>query len=502
MSSAAQNQFGGDFHLTYEQLLLQCDGELSGVDSGVAGSHLGACASCRGRLQELTEGVDAFLMFRRRVLVAAVPAPVHQWADLEAEFERIDHPWKARFDFAFSGFLSACRGLRYNMAAAVALLVLIFLIFQPWATTVSAAKLLARAIAAQSATLRSTREPVVYQRLRIQLNSGAAGARAITDYESWRDLQNGRFREAVSSVAAGVDSSGASIAELRRIYAVNHLDWQSPLSAEAYGRWSAGLAAGRASVARGHGDASGGGSWLVLTTVATAEPRGDEIGKAEFFVRASDWHPLAVHFSLKDREYEISEAAFQVVPLGQVDSSLFDGSAAGGAEQVESAAPGDRGRGVHGGGDVGRVRRSEQRKNTAHAPTGKSPATAGAANQKQPDATHEARPDAKSSAPAKSVRAETGAAEADTGMDLPLTLTYGVSTPLDQLTPGGGSRLNLGLPPAGMALNPGMAFAEQLARERAAMQQTVPQPPKPVAPGSKLPNPRRIGGHPIKSKTN
>ncbi|MGA8223221.1 MAG: hypothetical protein WB780_16340, partial [Candidatus Acidiferrales bacterium] len=483
-----------------EQLLLHCDGELSGGDSGLAGSHLDACLSCRGRLRELTEGVDALLMFRGGVFPAAVPAPVHGWADLDEEFKRIDHPWKARFDFALEGFLGACRGLRYNMAAAVALLVLIFLIFQPWAATVSAAKLLARAIAAQSAALRATREPVVHQKLRIQVNSGAA--RTLTDYESWRDLRSGRFREMISSGIA--DTSADGIRSLRRIYEANHLDWQTPLSAEAYGRWSAGLAEGRASVARGHGDGSGGGSWLVLTTVATGEPRGDQIGKAEFFVRASDWHPVAMHFSLKDREYEISEAAFQVVPLGQVDSSLFDGSAAAGTEQVESAAPGDGRRNVHGGVGVGvgRARRSERRTNTAIAPAGKFPATTGAANQKQPEASHEPRPDAKSPAPAKSVRAETDAAGADTGMDLPLTLTYGVSTPLDQLTPGGGSRLNLGLPPAGMALNPGMAFAEQLARERAAMQQTVPQSPKPAAPGSKLPNHRRIGGHPIKSKTN
>jgi len=458
MSSAAQN------HLTDEQLLLHSDGELNGANLASACAHLEACSSCRARLEELTGGVDAFLLFRSRVLIPALPAPLHGWADLDAQFERLDHPWKARFDTALGGFRSAFRGLGYNMAAALGLLILIFLIFQPWQATVSAAKLLARAIAAQSAALRSTPKPVVHQKLRIQFNPGAPGSRARVDYESWRDFRSGRFRGAVSPGAAGAggaagssDSDDERIAGLRRVYAANHLDWQAPLSAEAYQRWSSALAAGRASVTRERREAAEGDSWLILTTLATPTPRGDEIGKAQLMVRASDWHPVAVHLSLKDREYEISEAAFQVVPLSQVESSVFAG-AANGAEQVNSPAPGNSQPGARAAKGDDRQQHEHPRKISANALAPTRPAANTAPIQDRP-----------------------GAADADTFLDLPITLNYPAPAPLDQGTPAA-PRLNLGLPLAPMPLNPGMALAEQLARQQELMQKTQQQRPIKLAP--------------------
>ena len=334
-------------HFTDEQLLLLSDGELNGANSGTVCSHLQFCSSCRARLDELTTGVEAFLLFRSQVFLPALPSPLHAWEDLDGQFERIDHPWKMKFESTLGAFYSACRGFRYNMSAAAVLLTIIFLIFQPWQATVSAAQLLARAIAAQSAILRSTPKPVVHQKLRIQCDVGAPGSGTSMDYESWRYVGNGQFRETISSglhSSVPANPSDDRIGVLRHIYAVNRLDWQSPLSPEAYERWSA----GRGSVARGRGDSSQPGLWLILTTLATPTPRGDEIGRAQFVVRASDWHPVAVRLSLRDRQYEIREVSYQVVPLSQVDSSLFD-SAAPAADQVKSPTPGNALRNNHEG---------------------------------------------------------------------------------------------------------------------------------------------------------
>jgi hypothetical protein len=476
MSSAGQFHLTGDFHLTDGQLLLHCDGGPNAVDSRPAASHLELCTSCRARLEGLTAEVDAFLLFRSRFFLPALPSPPHAWPDLSGQFERLDHPWRAKFDSALDGFLHMCRGLRYNMVAAAALLILIFLIFQPWQATVSAAKLLARAIAAQSAVLRSTKEPVVHHKLRIQFHSAAQDSHTLLDYESWRDFRNGRFGEAISSGAS--DSSDKCMNDLRRVYAANHLDWQSPLSAEAYERWSATLVGGRASVARGHGDSSGAAPWLILTTFATPNPQGDEIGKAQLVVRRSDWHPVSVRLSLKDREYEISEVVFQVVPLAQFDSSLFDDTIPG-ADQASSPARQNSLSDVHAGRTAGREQRSRQTGLSANAP----PAALAVPSQGQPGTSHAPTSRATRSTAGDQDAAETS--DAGASMDLPITLSSPVSTPAD-LAPAG-PRLNFGLPTAPAALNPGMALAEQIARQQELMRTTQQRPSKVAAPSPATP---------------
>jgi hypothetical protein len=454
MTSATQFHLTGGFHLTDVQLLLHCDGGLREANSSLAASHLEGCSSCRSRLQELTEGVDAFLLFRGRVFLSALPSPLHAWPDLDEQFERIDHPWKAKLDSALDGLRSMCRGLRYNMVAAAALLILIFVIYQPWQATVSAAKLLARAIAAQSAVLRSTKEPVVHHKLRIQFHSAAPASHTLVGYESWRDFRNGRFREALASGSSV--TSDERIAELQRVYATNHLDWQSPLSAQGYERWNSALVGGRTSVARDRSGTSPDGSRLILTTLATPNPEGDAIGKAQLVVRASDWHPVALLLTLKDREYEISEVAFQVLPISQFDSSLFD-EIADGADQVNPNSP----------------------------TPGNSLPTIHAARIDKPHhqglgAPHAAQPRATPSADGKQDAAETN----DAGLDLPVTLSYPAPTPLVDQPVTAGPRLNLSLAPAPIALNPGMALAEQLARQQSLMSSTQQPAPKQATPAT------------------
>jgi hypothetical protein len=452
-------------HFTDEQLLLLSDGELNVAKSGSTRSHLEICSICRVRLEELTTGVEAFLLFRSHVLLPALPSPLHAWEDLDGQFEGLDHPWKMKFESALGGLHSACRGLRYNMAAAAALMIIIFLIFQPWQATVSAAKLLARAIAAQSAILRSTPEPVVHQKLRIQCDVGAPGSGAPMDYESWRYVGNGRFRETISSeLYSSVPSSPSDdgIGGLRRVYAVNRLDWQSPLSAEAYQRWSA----GRGSVARARGDSSQPGLWLIMTTLATPTPQGDEIGQAQFVVRASDWHPVAVRLSLRDRHYEIREISYRVVPLSQVDSSLFD-STTPGADQVKSPKPGNALRNIHEG-----KRRSS--------------AVIGTRNQERNDFPSVPQPQVMTSTGGNAAAAELGAGEAETSLNPPLTLRFAASASSGPAVPVR-PRLNLSWAHPPVTLDPRMAFAEQLARQQEVMQQALTHPSRLAAPAPRGP---------------
>lgn len=298
------------------------------------------------------------------------------------------------------------------------------------------------------------------------------------DYESWRYVGNGYFREMISSglqSSVPLSPSDDRIGVLRHVYAVNRLDWQSPLSAEAYERWSA----GRGSVARGRGDSSQPGLWLILTTLATPTPQGDEIGHAQFVVRASDWHPVAVRLSLRDRQYEIREVSYQVVPLSQIDSSLFD-SATAGADQVKSPTPENSPRNIH----EGRRRSS---------------AVIGARNQERNDFPSMPQPEVRPSTAGNEAAAELGSGDAVTSLNPPLTLQFASSTSSEPEAPVS-PRLNLSWAHAPVTPNPGMSFAEQLAREQQVIQQALQHASRlaaPAQPGArektKTKNPRRPG---------
>jgi hypothetical protein len=307
MSRARANEV----HLTEEQLLLCADGESLFRGHGAEGFHLGDCSTCRGRLENLEEGVRAFLQFRDDVLFPAVPPPPNEWAALDARCDEIDHPWKHGFDSLRVEFASR----RWSLAAAAALIILGFLALQPWEATVSAARLLAQAAASQMAAVRGTPSPVVHQRLRIRREMVASGPAGTADLELWRDLATNRFREK--------SSSSAIVEQLQRVYEANNLDWQSPLSAAAYETWRQALPTGHDSVHRGASGSYSGSGDLILTTQARETPVGDEIGRAQLIVRASDWHPVAARLWLKDCVFEISELSYQVQPLSKTAPSIF-----------------------------------------------------------------------------------------------------------------------------------------------------------------------------------
>ena len=75
-----------------------------------------------------------------------------------------------------------------------------------------------------------------------------------------------------------------------------------------------------------------GSGLLALTTVAgrhpgdnppTEESQRNEITKAELVVRTADWHPVEAHLLVNDREYEIAELDYKVLPLSEVDAAVF-----------------------------------------------------------------------------------------------------------------------------------------------------------------------------------
>jgi hypothetical protein len=104
--------------------------------------------------------------------------------------------------------------------------------------------------------------------------------------------------------------------ELERVFRVNHLDAQRPLSAVAYSEWRKAIRVESETVTEVALPPQNLG--LRLTTVA-GPPGPDGIIEASLTVRSTDWHPveerLKVQWRDEVREYELSETAYEVMPM-------------------------------------------------------------------------------------------------------------------------------------------------------------------------------------------
>jgi hypothetical protein len=195
-------------------------------------------------------------------------------------------------------------------------------------TPVSASELLARVEAAQSAELDRVPAPVLHQKLRVRRKLAGSTEQATTDYDSWEDHSRGRFHQTEASVEI--------LTELRAICDANQLDWQAPLSGAGYARWRDSLPAKQDIVAPANDasgpEANGGSKPLALTTIPEGQAADSlrdkdsdarRITKAELVVRTVDWHPVEERLWVDDREYEIAELDYRVLPLSEVNALIF-----------------------------------------------------------------------------------------------------------------------------------------------------------------------------------
>ncbi|MGH9841449.1 MAG: hypothetical protein ACREEM_22070, partial [Blastocatellia bacterium] len=145
-------------------------------------------------------------------------------------------------------------------------------------------------------------------------------------WESWNDargITGGQFRQRVADkeglrfLRTTAQTTPPVLAELEQILQANQLDAQRPLSAAAYAEWRSSVRPQSESVVEIAlpGKAPG----LKLTT-AVAPPVADhQIIEASFTIRRADWHAVALHLNVQSeneiRSYELSETAYEVLPL-------------------------------------------------------------------------------------------------------------------------------------------------------------------------------------------
>ena len=320
----------GNGHLTDKQLLLYADGELAAKESTRCRAHLEACWTCRARLDDLQDTIKEIVNFRNHVLLPMVPPPTRHWDGLDPRMQELDagvkkHSVAERLSDLFR---SVTLSPRYAIFAILVLGTLGALIWLPSQPTISANELLARVQAAQSAELGKDAAPILHQRLRVRRKVAGSSEQTTTDYDAWEDKSRGRFHQSGSSAEV--------LAELRAICDSNRLDWRAPLSAAGYVRWRDSLTTKQDFVAPHNvstpRDMNYGPEPLALTTVAgprdgdgspTEKSQGNRIVKAELVVRTADWHPVEERLWVNDREYEIAELDYRVLPFAEVDASIF-----------------------------------------------------------------------------------------------------------------------------------------------------------------------------------
>jgi hypothetical protein len=306
-------------------LLLYLDGELPSKEAALVQAHLTACWSCRMNADRVQEAVFAFIEYRDQVLRPfTAPPPSNEQTfvgRLQGLKDRLgNRSWMARLYSSWSWGASASRlaalprPLIWTVAGMTAALAAVALL--TWldrAPVVTASELLQKASEAHARELRARVDPVIYQKLQIK-----RGQRTAT-WELWCDTANARFRQSVKSAkerAAGQADEAALLTELTEVLRANRMNPQQPLSPASFQVWRQSLAAKREEVSRLQTEA---GEMLRLRVLPVAEPSVGQITEASLIVREHDWHPLAqtlkVQGENETRDYELSETAYEVVPL-------------------------------------------------------------------------------------------------------------------------------------------------------------------------------------------
>jgi hypothetical protein len=309
-------------------LLLYLDGELPSKEAAQVQAHLTACWSCRMNADRMQEAVFAFIEYRDQVLRPFIAPPPSNEQKFMGRLQglkghlgnrsllaRLSGSWSWR---AFASRIAALpRPLVWTAAGLTAALAAVALL--TWldrAPVVTASELLQKASEAQARELRARVEPVIYQKLQIK-----RGQRTAT-WELWCDTVNARFRQSVKSAkerAAGQADEAALLTELTEVLRANRMNPQQPLSPASFQAWRQSLTVKREEVSRLQTEAGEMLKLRVLPVADGASPSAGQITEASLVVRVHDWHPLEQTLKVQGeneiRDYELSETAYEVVPL-------------------------------------------------------------------------------------------------------------------------------------------------------------------------------------------
>jgi hypothetical protein len=316
MNHGSKDHFGvpegpslqADGHLSSEWLLLAIDGELSVADREFVEGHVLACWACRLRKTQLERTIEEVVEYEQALVAPHMPpssrgrtAFLAKLDILAAEMGRPSLARRFAASLARPFRLALFPGTSWGLAAALTVAAVLFVVQQRSPIIVSAGELLQRATASDGRIPRGVSQPVVVQKLSIQVNHNKMTRIVYRDRA--RHRQAGR---------ADVSANEECAAE--RAFRRSSFSWDDPLSPQVYGLWRGKIADKREAVTRVDGNL------LRLDTTASSGP----VARASLTVRASDYHPVEMDFLLRDQsEVEIAEVSYDVVGFASLNPQIF-----------------------------------------------------------------------------------------------------------------------------------------------------------------------------------
>jgi hypothetical protein len=293
-------------HPSDEALSRLINGELSSIRTFSVNAHLANCWQCRSRRETLEKVALQVVEYRKYSLQPRLPLDPRRrdvfLDNLDQVLEEIaTAPWHARLLSRISSIPVAVMNPVYaSTLVIVTAVVLLVLIWQHNAPTVSAKVLLEEAVQAEAR--QANPAGVIYQKIKIKANS-----RTIV-----RSLYRDPAHHRLPRVAA-LQPDEAVVRDQLNTAGVN---WQQPLSADDFRQWHDQLADKTDSVETQDPN--------VLTLVT--KTNSTSVKESSLSLRKTDFHPVSRQILLRDSgEIEISETNYDVLSWDAVNAaSLFE----------------------------------------------------------------------------------------------------------------------------------------------------------------------------------
>jgi len=330
------------------ELLAFLDGELPPQRQAEISQLLESDWRLRVRLGALERGIAAYVSAMQTPAQAEAPPFDDLWRNVKARATQEATPrqqtgvslMRVRWQ-QVQAWLQRPPQLRVALSAGITLLLVVGIAF--WLLRserlplVSADELIQHATQAEAKSLQRVGDPVVYRKVRLR----RAGNAETVQWESWKEArQAGQFRQRITNQQGGrwlrskEEKLPALLKELDTVLRANQFDAERPLSAAAFANWREKLRQFSDTVTDQKE------SWRLTTT--TAAPHSiPAIRAASLQVRKSDWHALSLQLQVQGehevREYELSEIAYDVLPLQAL--TVFTDLAPTPASTAASAPP-------------------------------------------------------------------------------------------------------------------------------------------------------------------
>jgi len=297
-------------HIREGELLRAADGELSKDRTAQINEHLAACWICRTRLRDLEGAIGQFVHAHIGGFESRIPKIDGPRSLLRARIAEMEGAEKPSWWEAVRLPLQRWSIPLYSAITVIIIgVVSIPFIVHKAAPGITVAEVLSKAESGEQLGLREVKQPVTYQKVRIQVGGH------VYDRSIYRDAKNARHVAKLDSIGDRMSEKEADrmLNPVERAFSEAKLDWEAPLSPSRLSGWRSALSLRADQVRSDRG----------ITEIATATPDGP-IAEAKVKFRNADFRAISETLRLRDdRVVEIAELDYKVLELNQLHADLF-----------------------------------------------------------------------------------------------------------------------------------------------------------------------------------